>query len=617
MSRSMRMTTLFPCVLALFLVAGECLGQAGKGPGGIVTVPVLGRAKVVYSESHALIVGINRYPDGSAFRSLTFAVPDAEAVRDLLVDVYGFPKENVSVLTDEEPRTPTRANIIQGLNRLSRVRNKDARVVFYFSGHGQTAKVWGGQTGYLVPADAQVPRNDAVVPSVLEEKCISMQDVRRKLGTICQARHRLIVLDACFSGLAISGRSTVKPTMPDYLRKVAFSPVLKVMVAGQAGEEVFEKPEWGHGAFTKRLLEVLRPNDAGAVIGDTNSDGYITTDELWGLVPNPVRQMTGGRQNPKDAQIGDGELLFVPRPGVGQEVKINPTDGAEMVWIPAGEFLMGADKSDNERTYDKLGWSKKWVEKHARGEAPKHRVELDGFWMYRHEVTVAQFAKFVEATGHKTDAEKEGRGGLHDPEQNRKYRRGLSWRHPFEKGTRAAPDHPVVQVSWDDAQAYCRWAGARLPTEAEWEYATRGGDTGLNGKPRHAFAWGSDAPTQPVANMWDETAARKCPKASSLKFPNYDDGYAWTAPVGKYPANGLGLFDMAGNVCEWCSDWYGEEYYAESPRRDPQGPADGRYRVFRGGACLLSPDYLRVAYRGRCPPRYRTTLIGFRCARTP
>ena len=700
MIRANRGTYALSC--ALLLTFDASLGEDGKGFGGKVTVPVKGQSRVVYRESHALVVGIDRYPDRSAFRSLTFAVSDADAVRDLLVKVYGFPEENVTLLTDKTRRKPTRQAILQGLTRLSQVRGRDARVVFYFSGHGQTADVWTGKRGFLVPADANIPRNDVANAGLLDAKCVAMAQVKDKL-TICQARHRLLLLDACFSGLAISGKSALRPTVPDYLCKVAFSPVLKVFVAGQAGEEVFEKPEWGHGAFTKRMLEVLTPNDAGAVIADMNGDGYVTTDELWSLVPTRVREMTRGRQNPKDAQEGDGELLFVPpkmirlpEPKVGAievrcnvtganvsvdgrgigttrrgapltvrdltagfhtvlaslpghkgwrkdvfvsegqteraivvleprepvgpqagQVRANSSDGAQMVYVPAGEFLMGADEADNQRIWKQFGWSEDLM-KYAKDEAPKHRVQVDGFWMYRYEVTVRQFQKFVEATGHKTEAEKEGKGAHFDPDQNKYvWVDGLSWRHPFEKDVPAKPDHAVVQVSWDDAQAYCRWAGVRLPTEAEWEYAARGGNTGLAGKPRLAFVWGDDAPRRAVANMWDEAAARKYPKTNFLKFANYDDAHALTAPVGTYAPNGFGLFDTAGNVYEWCSDWYGEDYYGQSPSQNPKGPSSGKYRVVRGGAWDDSPNFLRVSFRYWLLPLNRRTFYGFRCARTP
>lgn len=316
----------------LMLAAAFCDAARGaeKGVAGAVAMTVQGEQRAVYEDSYALVVGINRYPDGSAFRSLSFSVADAESVADLLVTAYGFPKQNVVLLTDKTDPRPTRDAVMKELQALAKVRNRNARVVFYFSGHGQTADVWDGKAGFLVPCDANISRDDSADPGTLNEKCIPMQEVRRHL-LFCQARHRLVLLDACFGGLAISGKSALQPKVPDYLTKVAFSPVLKVIVAGQAGEEVFEKPEWGHGAFTRRMLEVLRPNDAGAVLADLNGDGYVTTQELWALLPDRVRAMTDGKQNPRDAQEGDGEMILAapggrpaPVPAPAPEPKPEP-----------------------------------------------------------------------------------------------------------------------------------------------------------------------------------------------------------------------------------------------------------------------------------------------------
>ena len=159
-------------LLIAALVSAVSLGQPSKGAGGVVNVAVWGEPKVVYSESYALVVGINRYPDGGAFRSLTFAVPDAEAVRGLLVGVYGFPDGNVTLLTDRTDSKPTRRAILAGLSKLSQVRSRDARVVLYFSGHGQTA---------------DISREDVMNAGLLDDHCIPMAQVRRKL-TICEAR---------------------------------------------------------------------------------------------------------------------------------------------------------------------------------------------------------------------------------------------------------------------------------------------------------------------------------------------------------------------------------------------------------------------------------------------
>ena len=360
----------------------------------------------------------------------------------------------------------------------------------------------------------------------------------------------------------------------------------------------------------------------GASLGASRGGSALTASALTPGRHRVSAKCEGYSDWSQEVVVTDGQtervLVLLERllPVAG-EVKISPADGAEMVWIPAGEFLMGSDEADNQRIWKQFSWKRDWM-KSAKDEAPKHRVQLDGFWIYKHEITVSQFQKFVEVTGHRTDAEKRGKGrGFNADENKWEYVEGLSWRYPFEKGLAAKADHPVVQVSWDDAQAYCRWAGVRLPTEAEWEYAARGANTGLAGDPHHAFVWGSDAPRRTVANMWDEAAARKYPNTKYRKFANYDDGYALTAPVGTYPPNDFGLFDMAGNVWEWCSDWYGEDYYAESPAQNPKGPTNGKYRVVRGGAWDYTPNNLRVSNRSRSLPQNRNTGIGFRCARTP
>jgi len=229
--------------------------------------------------------------------------------------------------------------------------------------------------------------------------------------------------------------------------------------------------------------------------------------------------------------------------------------------------------------------------------------------MGRYEVTVAQFRQFAEASGYRTTAETSGRGGSHIFV----YREGfvdrpeLNWKNP---GFPQQDNHPVVQVSWTDAQAYCEWlskkehARYRLPTEAEWEYACRAGTT-------TAYYHGTGNWSVKCSNV---------PDAESIKvYGQFDgmtsnsDGYAYTAPVGSYVPNGFGLFDMHGNVREWCSDWYGDKYYANSPADDPQGPTEGRDRGQRGGGCLAGPAASH--WRDVGPPDQTQSHLGFRVVR--
>ena len=304
-----------------------------------------------------------------------------------------------------------------------------------------------------------------------------------------------------------------------------------------------------------------------------------------------------------------------------------------MVWIPAGHFWMGASREN--RFPDAL---------------PVHEVELDGFWMDATEVTNAQFRRFVAATGHVTTAEKKPDlveiasqlppGEPLPPEENRvpgslvftpprgpvplddpgrwwRWQPGASWRHPRGPGSTLAgmDDFPVVQVSWEDAAAYAQWAGKRLPTEAEWEYAARGG------LDRKRYVWGDQLKPggRWLANIWQG------------HFPDdntREDGFEGTAPVASFPANGYGLYDMAGNVWEWCADWYTPDYYKDSPRKNPQGPQSSydpleprvrHKRVQRGGSFLCSDIYC-IRYlpggRGKGEVKSAASHVGFRCVRS-
>jgi formylglycine-generating enzyme required for sulfatase activity len=327
-----------------------------------------------------------------------------------------------------------------------------------------------------------------------------------------------------------------------------------------------------------------------------------------------------------------------------------------MVWVPGGTFWMGSEDFDDAR--------------------PVHKVYVDGFLMDRTEVTNAQFARFVKATGYVTVVERppdprkfpdprperlgfqpEQAGflagnpalgfpgglswaGLHDlgprlkpfslvfkpPGHSGPDRAGpldwwrpvagACWKHPEGPGSDLAgrARHPVVHICYEDALAYCKWAGKRLPTEAEWEFAARGG------LDRKAYPWGDEFMPggRPMANTWQG----EFPLRNTL-----EDGYAGTAPVGSFPANGFGLCDTAGNVWEWCSDWYQPRYLAHLPRRNPRGPRSGfdpeapgvPLRVQRGGSFLCCANYCArymVGARGKADPETTGNHVGFRCVRS-
>jgi formylglycine-generating enzyme required for sulfatase activity len=310
-----------------------------------------------------------------------------------------------------------------------------------------------------------------------------------------------------------------------------------------------------------------------------------------------------------------------------------------MVWIPGGEFTMGTDSA--------LGWA---------DEKPAHRVRVAGFWMDETDVTNAQFRAFVEATGYVTTAEKpvdaeeilrqsppgtppppkenllpgslvfvptSGPVPLVGPNAHRQWQKwtpGANWKHPEGPGSSidGKDDHPVVHVSWHDAVAYAKWAGKRLPTEAEWEFAARGG---LDNKP---YVWGDEQLTDTVikANIWQGDF----PYNNSAK-----DGYERTSPIKAFAPNGYGLYDMSGNVWQWCSDWYQVDLYRQ---RDGQGVIDNPtgpeksfdprqpyspLRVQKGGSFLCNDAYCtryRPSARHGCTPDTGMSHGGFRCVQS-
>jgi serine/threonine protein kinase/formylglycine-generating enzyme required for sulfatase activity len=277
-----------------------------------------------------------------------------------------------------------------------------------------------------------------------------------------------------------------------------------------------------------------------------------------------------------------------PNPG---DVVTNPLDGAKLSYIPEGCFSMGATKADNEYVLER--------------ESPVHEVCLDGYWVYLTEVTVDQFGIFVDDTGYLTTAERLGYAIVYTQFEDGDFdwdkTPGAFWRYPRGLDHAIPPgNHPVDQVTVADAQAYCEWAGWRLPTEAEWEHAARGAANSL-------YPWGNTLPTGSLLNLCDSN----CPGLDEESPHN--DGYARAAPVGSFPPNSFGLYDMAGNVWEWVTDWYGA--YSSMKQDNPTGPASGAERLTRGGSWGYGEGGARSTYRHRLGDEPIET-VGFRCVGT-
>ncbi len=319
----------------------------------------------------------------------------------------------------------------------------------------------------------------------------------------------------------------------------------------------------------------------------------------------------------------------------------NADDTTGMVWIPAGSFKMGTDYTDKKNTI------------YRQDELPHHLTTLHGFWIDKHEVTNQQFAEFVAATGWKTVAERpipleeimkslppnapppseemlapasllfnypeDREKGAYGVNDWWRVEQGVNWKHPhgLDSDITTKDNFPVVQVSWYDAMAYCKWAGKRLPTEAEWEYAAKGVEK------ENIYPWGKNPinDAKPLANYWQG----QFPVVNEVK-----DGFERLAPVASFPPNSYGLFDMAGNVWEWCQDWYHSGYYAcKSSNKlveNPQGPdtsfdpdmPGSTQKVMRGGSFLCNDSYCtgyRVAARMKSGPETGLEHTGFRCVR--
>lgn len=250
---------------------------------------------------------------------------------------------------------------------------------------------------------------------------------------------------------------------------------------------------------------------------------------------------------------------------------------------------------------------------------PPHEVTLDPFWLDEHEVTNAEFARFVEATQTITTAQQIGKANVFDrSKKNWSVVKGADWRHPDgpQSTITGSGSLPVVQVSWHDALAYARWAGKRLPTEAEWEYAARAGLHEAD------YPWGREELLHRQERVHQQDRAHQHYQANYWqgRFPQGDtgeDGYQGLAPVGAYRPNRFGLVDMAGNVAEWCADFYQTDYYAVSPERNPPGPQRGIEHVVRGGSWLSAEQTNRghtVWARDNLPASSSNNYTGFRCA---
>jgi formylglycine-generating enzyme required for sulfatase activity len=631
-----------------------------------VQVTIEGQITCLYSGSYALVIGISDYSAG--FPDLPGVLNDVQLVKEALE------KQEFGVTLIQNPDDKTlKSSISYFINSHGATENN--RLLIYIAGHGQTCILPDGrEMGYIVPANAPLPDRDK---TGFHQKSLSMMQVDTYARDIL-SKHALFIFDACFSGkmfnltrsapAAISAKTrqpvrqfltsgSADEEVPDesLFRKFFITAVTSpdadankdgYVTASELSEYIITNVinysnENQHPQFGKIRDQYLDKGDFVFVVKPAGADSVtpvppsstpviaeeqtitqvgslkLTTEIAGALYIDGVfmRQvnantvltidkLTEGAHTVKIAgdETVEKEVVISANETAGLTIDKRRTDASslipETVFIQGGTFQMGS----NEVVSD---------------EKPVHTVTVGNLYMGKYEVTVAQFRQFINEAGYQTDADKDGGSYMWTGDKWEK-RSGVNWKCDAEGNIRPQSEynHPVIHVSWNDANEYCNWLSRktgksyRLPTEAEWEYAAG------NGSMHTKYSWGNGDPYgKSGGNVADESAKRKFGWSGTRA--GYDDGYATTAPVGSFNPNDFGLYDMTGNVWEWCSDWYGSYYYKNSPTTDPNGPSTGSYRVSRGGGWGSGARDCRTANRGSDGPDYRSGGLGFRLVLVP
>jgi formylglycine-generating enzyme required for sulfatase activity len=516
----------------------------------------------------AVLAGVGHYTQFSGLTQLRYPAHDVDLLEAELTR-QGY---KVVALKDQEA---TRGSIEQALRNVSElVDHGTGTVLFFFSGHGFADQ----GANYLATFEASA--------ADLAGSGMSVRRVEELLkGT--GAPRQVMFIDACRNETGSKGSGARSFAA---LQEAAG---LRALLSTKAGHSSYEDDSLGSGVFTHFLVEGLRGQAAG-------QDGLITFRDLSDFVTDGVSSYgfkKGQMQVPYEAGEASGDFLLArasasgaparaptpvpaanidrgPQPG---STKVNAKDGQRYVWIPPGSFIMGCSPGDNDC---------------QPNEKPPHNVSITkGFWLGQTSVTVAAWKRYVQATGKSMPAEPK----IMDKELN------PGWREEQQ---------PITMVSWDDAKGYCEWAGGRLPTEAEWEYAARAGSTDMRYANLDDIAWYADNSGNSRIDSMNIFDTDKQNYARRLA-----DNGNHAHSVGLKRPNAWNLYDMLGNVWQWTADWYGEAYYDQQESAgDPRGPANGQYRALRGGSWSVYPRNVRVSGRSRTAPDSRNLNAGVRCA---
>ena len=520
----------------------------------------------------ALLIGIGQYAPASGMSSLKYAVRDVDVLAGVL-ESQGYV---VRKLVDSQA---TRSMVRKSIRELSDVvQPNQGTLLVFFGGHGFT------KNGLNYLATFGVTSDD------LEGEGLPVRDVEMLLR-LNKARQKLLFIDACRN----EPESVTRSGTARSFKKLAAAEGLKVLYSTREGRVSFEDDALKQGVFSYFLGKGLAGEAAG-------SDGLVTFRDLTDFVADRMvayGMKQGKVQSPFESGESSGDFLLAStvkirpeEPPVSVErplhqqplstpqfmprIKINTKDSQRYAWLPDGKFQMGCSRGDAECQED---------------ESPVREIAISqSFWLGQTEVTVAAYSAFAKVT----------KRTMPDWPEFQDRMLNMGW-HDEQQ--------PMVNVTWQDAADYCKWAGARLPTEAEWEYAARGGSSALRFAILDEIAWFAGNSGKAALDSQKAVAQGAAAYAKSL-YAN-ENGIK---DVGQKRLNKYRLYDLLGNVWEWTADWYGKQAYTTNEAVDPQGPLSGKFRVVRGGAWSSPAANMRVSYRHGMNPEERLNITGFRCA---
>jgi len=467
------------------------------------------------------------------------------------------------------------------------------------------------KVSYLCPTDAKLDD---------QRTLISLEWVYQQMQK-CQADLKLVMVDACrnvppeLNATRDFTAEERKDSSRAFVQEAERLPEgILLLSSCSEGEFAREDVELGHGVFIHYLLEGLQGK------ADIDRNKAVTLNELFRFASKETKLHVSTKFSDSQRPKLNGNLTIealdfeIVSPGSTKSLPEEMTNsiGMKLKLIPAGKFMMGSNESRGD--LESAGFVL------ADGfdnsdEHPEHKVEITKpFYFGIHEVTRGQFGSFVADTKYEPEAEKDGRGGWGiDAAGGCAQKAEYNWQ---TNGLPQTDSHPVVNVSWNDAAAFCEWLSAkegkqyRLPTEAEWEYSCKAGT-------RTYFSTGDGlASLKGSENLMGTSDKSKYPAHDDAKYQlfKFDDGWFYTMPVGRFKSKAFGMYDMHGNVSEWCSDWYDKEYYASSPQMDPVGATSGSFCVNRGGHWTSCAPDCRSAHRNWNHPSSCGFTTGFRLA---